>query len=30
MTVLDRHGLEAAACECYRVIQDECERLWAA
>jgi CRP-like cAMP-binding protein len=30
MTVLDRQGLEAAACECYRVIQDECDRLWAA
>jgi CRP-like cAMP-binding protein len=29
MTVLDRDGLEAAACECYRVIQNECDRLWA-
>jgi CRP-like cAMP-binding protein len=27
MTVLDRRGLEAAACECYRVIQDEFGRL---
>jgi hypothetical protein len=27
MTVLDRQGLEAAACECYRVIQDEFARL---
>jgi CRP-like cAMP-binding protein len=26
MTVLDRQGLEAAACECYRVIQDEFAR----
>jgi CRP-like cAMP-binding protein len=23
MTVLDRHGLEAASCECYRVIHDQ-------
>jgi CRP-like cAMP-binding protein len=27
MTVLDRGGLEAAACECYRVIRDEFARL---
>jgi Mn-dependent DtxR family transcriptional regulator len=27
MTMLDRGGLEAAACECYRVIQEECDRL---
>jgi CRP-like cAMP-binding protein len=27
MTVLDRQGLEAAACECYRVIQAEFDRL---
>ena len=25
--VLDRDGLEAAACECYRVVRDEMERL---
>lgn len=25
--VLDREGLEAAACECYRVIRDEIDRL---
>jgi CRP-like cAMP-binding protein len=27
ITVLDREGLEAAACECYRVIRSEYERL---
>jgi CRP-like cAMP-binding protein len=27
ITVLDRAGLEAAACECYRVIKDEYDRL---
>jgi CRP-like cAMP-binding protein len=27
ITVLDREGLEAAACECYRVITDEINRL---
>ncbi|MGH9077501.1 MAG: Crp/Fnr family transcriptional regulator [Acidimicrobiales bacterium] len=27
MTVLDRAGLEATACECYRVIRDEFDRL---
>jgi CRP-like cAMP-binding protein len=27
MTVLDRQGLEAASCECYRVVQDEFDRL---
>lgn len=25
--ILNRKGLEAAACECYRTIQKECERL---
>ena len=29
ITVLDRRGLEAAACECYRVVCDRCERLLA-
>jgi CRP-like cAMP-binding protein len=27
--VLDRLGLEAAACECYRMVRDRCERLLA-
>jgi CRP-like cAMP-binding protein len=27
MTVLDRAGLEAVACECYRVVKDEYDRL---
>jgi len=27
LTVLDRKGLEAASCECYRVVSDELERL---
>lgn len=27
MTVLDRAGLESTACECYRAIQDEFDRL---
>jgi CRP-like cAMP-binding protein len=27
MTVLDRHGLENASCECYRVVAKEFERL---
>jgi hypothetical protein len=27
ITVLDRLGLEAAACECYRVIRDRYEDL---
>jgi CRP-like cAMP-binding protein len=29
ITVLDRLGLEAAACECYRIVRDRCERLLA-
>jgi hypothetical protein len=29
MTVLDRHGLEAASCECYRVIHDQFARPFA-
>jgi CRP-like cAMP-binding protein len=29
MTVLDRWGLEAAVCECYRVIRDEFSRIFA-
>lgn len=27
ITILDRVGLESAACECYRTLRDECERL---
>jgi hypothetical protein len=27
ITVLDRPGLEAAVCECYRVVKDEYDRL---
>lgn len=27
MTIVDREGLEAASCECYRAIQDEFSRL---
>jgi CRP-like cAMP-binding protein len=27
ITILDREGLEATACECYRVIKDEYDRL---
>jgi CRP-like cAMP-binding protein len=30
MSVLDRRGLETAACECYRVIQDGFDRVFAA
>jgi CRP-like cAMP-binding protein len=30
MTVLDRQALEAVACECYRVIQDEFDRAFTA
>jgi CRP-like cAMP-binding protein len=29
ITVCDRPGLEIAACECYRIIRDRCERLLA-
>jgi CRP-like cAMP-binding protein len=29
ITVVDRSGLEAAACECYRVIRDEFSRVFA-
>jgi CRP-like cAMP-binding protein len=27
MTILDREGLEAGSCECYRVVKDEFDRL---
>jgi Mn-dependent DtxR family transcriptional regulator len=27
ITVLDRPGLEAASCECYRVIRNQFDRL---
>jgi CRP-like cAMP-binding protein len=27
IAVLDRHGLEARACECYAVVKRECDRL---
>jgi CRP-like cAMP-binding protein len=27
VTILDREGLEAASCECYRVVRDEFDRL---
>jgi CRP-like cAMP-binding protein len=30
IAVLDREGLEGAACECYRVIQDEFDRVFTA
>jgi len=29
MTVLDRPGLEATSCECYRIVRDEFDRLLA-
>ena len=29
ITVLDRPGLEATACECYRIVRDRCERVLA-
>ena len=28
ITILDRVGLEAAACECYRTVEDESDRLF--
>jgi CRP-like cAMP-binding protein len=28
ITILDRPGLEAAACECYRMVKDEFERFF--
>ena len=27
ITILDRQGLEAAVCECYRVVKHESDRL---
>jgi CRP-like cAMP-binding protein len=27
ITILDRHGLEHGACECYQVVKNEYERL---
>jgi DNA-binding transcriptional regulator YhcF (GntR family) len=29
ITVLNRNGLEGAACECHRVVKDEYDRLFA-
>jgi CRP-like cAMP-binding protein len=29
ITLLDRQGLEAAACQCYRIVRDRCDRLQA-
>ena len=26
--IVDRIGLESAACECYRIVEDECDRLF--
>jgi len=26
--ILDRAGLEAAVCECYRIVKDELDRLF--
>jgi len=28
ITIMDRVGLEAAACECYRIVEDESDRLF--
>lgn len=28
ITILDRVGLESAACECYRIVEDESDRLF--
>jgi CRP-like cAMP-binding protein len=28
ITILDRAGLESAACECYQTVKDECDRLF--
>ena len=28
ISILDRNGLESNACECYRVVEDECDRLF--
>lgn len=28
ISVLDRHGLEASACECYTVVRKELKRLF--
>jgi Mn-dependent DtxR family transcriptional regulator len=29
ITIVDRPGLEAKVCECYRVVKAECDRLFA-
>ena len=29
VTIVDRHGLEEACCECYRAVRNEYERLLA-
>jgi CRP-like cAMP-binding protein len=28
IAILDREGLERSACECYRIVRDEIERLY--